>query len=320
MNNKCYEYKDLVDGNIDIDIEDEYDDIFILSASFEERVTTIVSKLKENYKCGNCIVYFNEDNELYEDNLLIIQEIMRKKVEYPIISVKGSHRDVFLKHEAMVNIANYCKEHQRTDTTNIAIDITGFSKIDLIVLLDFLTTYINNPRIKLIYVSPIEHGDWLSKGHLGTCNIPGFCGNYDPLKNTKLIILTGFETERAKNLIEEYQPQEVYLGLSNPPVQPEFGNINIELQKELLSYPNVTKFDFSAKDIAECYVSLCNIIRENANYNLVIAPLCTKLSAVACFKVAKENPNIQLVYCYPQEYNYEKYSKGALKAFVEYLN
>ena len=320
MTMKCFELNELKDDSINIDLEGESDDILILSASFEERGLTLAKKLDDKYRCENCIIYYNEDNQNYYDNLVFLESTMRDKTVNRINIYKGSHRDAKIKNTAMNEIADFCRKHKGVDSTNVAIDITGFTKIDLIVLLDFLVAYIDNMKIKLIYVSPKEHGDWLSKGFSGICNIPGFCGNYDILKKTALIILSGFEKDRPKNLIEEYEPQEVYLGLSNPAVQDKFGQINRDLQEELLSCSNVKTFDFSAKEMSECYEVVRALVEKlKDEFNIVIAPLCTKLSAVACFKVAKEYPNIQLIYCYPQEYNYDSYSLGSRKVFVEYV-
>lgn len=321
MNKTCYEIKNGEEKTIDIDLNGEFDDIFIFAASFEERGATIANRLDKNYKCKNCIVYYNEDNQYYEENLNTIKEQMTSRTLNPIKEIKGNHRDTKIKYSSMIELAEYCRQNKGQSVTNVVIDITGFTKIDLIVLLDFLTAYVDDLNVKLLYVSPEEHGDWLSKGHSTICNIPGFCGNHDVLKKTALIVLSGFEKERAKNLIEEYEPHEVYLGFSSPGVQPEFELKNKELQSELLNYPNVTSFDFSAKEMSTCYESIRRLVDEIIDdYNIVIAPLCTKLSAVACFKVAKDYPDIQLVYCFPQEYNYVSYSYGSKKIFVEYVN
>ncbi len=320
MSEKSFELDEVIQENFCIDINGEKDDIFIIAASFEDRGKAVEIYLKESYRCKNTIIYYNEDNQNYEKNMDAIEKVLKIKTENQLLKVKGNHRNIKRKNEAMSEIADFCKKYSNQEITNIAIDITSFSKIDLIVLMDYIITYIEKVNIKLIYVSPTEHGEWLSKGYSEICNVVGFSGNFDVLKPVALIILSGFEKERPVNLIEAYEPQEVFLGVSNPAVQDAFGRRNIDSQLELLDYSNVQKFDFSARDIKECYNNIENVVKEKSDqYNIVLAPLCTKLSTVACFLVAKKYPDLQLVYCYPQEYNYESYSRGIKKLFIEYL-
>lgn len=321
MNKKSYGFDEIKLGDFNIDLNGETDDIFIIAASFEERGTAVVSYLKDDYKCKNAIIYYNEDNCNYSKNLALIKEHLKQRSENELVVKEGSHRNIQKKNEIMTEIAEYCKKHVSEETANIAVDITSFSRIDLIILLDYLVSYIENVKIKLIYVSPEGHGEWLSKGYSEISNIAGFCGGFDVLKPTALIILSGFEKERPMNLIEAYEPQEVFLGFSNPAVQEAFGERNANSQAELSNFPNVQQFNFSARDIKECCDNIEGIIKEKIiDYNIVLAPLCTKLTAVACFLLAKKYPEIQLVYCYPQEYNYETYSIGMSKLFVEYLD
>lgn len=321
MNKESYGFDEIKLEDFSVDLNGEKDDVFIIAASFEERGRAVISYLKDNYMCKNAIIYYNEDNYNYSDNLTLIEKHLNKRCENKLVIKEGSHRNIQKKNKIMAEIADYCKEHVNREITNIAIDITSFSRIDLIILLDYLVSYIENVKIKLIYVSPEEHGEWLSKGYSEISNIAGFCGDFDVLKPTALIILSGFEKERPINLIEAYEPQEVFLGFSNPAVQEAFGERNANSQAELSNFPNVQQFNFSARNIKECYDNIARIVEEKiSHYNIVLAPLCTKLTAVACFLLAKKYSEIQLVYCYPRKYNYETYSSGMSKLFIEYLD
>lgn len=318
---KVYNFNDIMVDDFSIDLYGEKDDIFIIGASFEERGVALKYYLNDDYRCKSAIIYYNEDNCNYEKNLELIENILKEKVQNEVIKKEGSHRNILKKNKVMTEIAEYCKEHENVeDVTNIVIDITSFTRIDLIIILDYIKSYLSNVIIKLIYVSPKEHGKWLSKGYTEISNIAGFSGCYDVLKPVALIILSGFEKERPLNLVEAYEPQKVFLGLSNPAVQDAFGKRNAKAHCELLSHPNVQKFDFSASDIKLCYDDVEKIIKDQRNdYNIVVAPLCTKLSTIACFLLAQKYQEIQLVYCYPQEYNCETYSSGMNKLLIDYL-
>lgn len=321
-NKKVYEFDEIISGDFSIDLHGEEDDIFIIGASFEERSTALKNYLKEEYRCKNAIIYYNDDNVDYEMNLEQIKNTLQEKVQDELIILEGSHRDIFKKNKTMIEIAEFCKSHKNEKGgTNIAIDITSFTRLDLIIILDYIKSYLDEVIIKVIYVSPMEHGDWLSKGYTEISNIIGFSGCYDVLKPTALIILSGFEKERPLNMVEAYEPQKIFLGLSNPAVQDSFGKRNATVNCELLHYPNVSKFDFAASDIELCYYSIEQIIVDNIKEcNVVVAPLCTKLSTIACFLLARKYPEVQLIYCYPLEYNYVSYSKGVKKIIIDYLN
>ena len=317
---KCLEFDEICLENMDINLIEEKDDIFIVSASFEERASALQYYLDDDYKCKLGIIYVNEDNVAYEGSLNTIKKFLEKKCNGNLKVQMSSHRNIEKKNQAMLEIVNYCKEYIN-EGINITIDVTCFSRIDLIVLLDYITSYIKNSKIKIIYSSPVRHGEWLSRGYSEISNIIGFPGVFDASKSTALVVLSGFEVERPLNFIEEYEPDKIFLGVSNPAVLDEFGKRNYLVQRGLLDLSNVCEFEFSARNINECLNNLENIVtKEINNFNIVLAPLCTKMTTVASFIFARRHPEVQLAYCYPQEYNVTDYSSGIKQIFVDSIN
>ena len=316
---RSFKYEDVRQKNIHL--YDTKDDIFIVAASFEERASALQYYLSDNYKCEMGIIYVNEDNSGYEEYLKIIESNLAEKCNVKMIVQMSNHRILEKKNNAMLQIVNYCREYEKNDEVRIAIDITCFSRIDLIILLDYITSYIKNSNIKLIYSSPLQHGEWLSRGYSEINNIIGFSGIFEVEKPTALVVLSGFEADRPLNFIDVYEPDKIFLGISNPAILDEFGQRNLLIQKGLFDLSNVSAFNFSARNIGECLNNLEeNIAREINNYNIVIAPLCTKLTTVATFLFAKRHPEVQLAYCYPQEYNVKDYSVGIKHIFIDCIN
>lgn len=74
---------------------------------------------------------------------------------------------------------------------------------------------------------------WLSKGVRIIRSVVGYSGDMSPIKDLLLIILVGFEYERAQTLIEVFEPNKLYLGMALP----------TDSHNKLLSEINLRNFD-----------------------------------------------------------------------------
>jgi hypothetical protein len=152
-------------------------------------------------------------------------------------------------------------------------------------------------------------------------NIMGFAGTQLPALPTVLVILSGFEPERTTRVIEEHEPSKVLLGIGNPPTDKSFLERNVkEQQKLILARQDVERFDFPADSVVACASRLEEIIAKYVGaYNIIIAPMSTKVSTLAAMIVAEHHSDIQLTYCLPGEYNVDSYSKGVKMVLSEEL-
>ena len=232
------------------------------------------------------------------------------------------HRDLDEKMKAidslMSDLRNVIQEEE--NIMRIAIDTTCFTRIDLLIILDHLYDLFPNSIIKIIYIRPKDHAnDWLTRGYSGIESILGFAGSYDYLKKTLLVILSGFEEERPRNFIDEYEADCVFFGTSEKnPTKDQFGKRAQQVQRQFLCFDSISSFNFSANSIHQCFEDLETTLSPYlSNCNIVIAPLCTKLSVVAAFLMAKKYPHIQLAYCFPKEYNWRNYSSGMDEIYIQ---
>jgi hypothetical protein len=174
--------------------------------------------------------------------------------------------------------------------------------------------------IRVLYVSPTDHGPWLSRGFRNVRNVVGFSGVHDPTQPTVLVVLTGFEPDRVLKVIDEHEPRKVLMGIGDPPTTDRFLARNIAEQQLVLSRQDVEEFRFSAANIQECYEQLRGILEPYlVSNNVVIAPMSTKLSTLAVLLLTEQFPQVQITYCVPGEYNVREYSSGAKDLFVEVL-
>lgn len=308
-------------------------DILITSVSFEERCTAICTYLKTKEKLKHVFLYRNMDVSVFENEQE--KEACKKKIDgyHDMIDhsleelditctlFESKHRNSDARIEKISEMIDKIKEIRESQLINcIAIDATCFTRIDLVVLLDYLFDCIQDVCIKIIYIRPANHAeDFLSKGYSGIESILGFAGSYDYLKKSLLVIMAGFEEERPRSFIEEYEADSILFGTSeNKPTKIEFGKRTELLRSKFMGISEIECFDFSANSVYDCLNDLEKALNHYLpKYNIIIAPLCTKLSVVAAFLFAKKHQQIQLAYCYPEEYNWRAYSSGMDSVYIE---
>lgn len=310
--------------------------ILISSISFEDRCVAMCEYLKAKGNVRKVILYKNLDVSVFNsvsekescDSILNkhLENIQAhlKAITIPFDLFESKHRNLKEKMNSINNLISLVTEEVRNDSDIkcIGIDSTCFTRIDLLIILDYLYEKFPQLAIKIIYIRPKDHADdWLTRGYSGIDNILGFAGSTDYLKKNLLVIMSGFEIERPRNFIDEYEADLVLFGSSsNNATKDAFGERTKKIQNIFLQSGNIEPFFFAANSIHQCLEDLeKKLLPFFPEYNIIIAPLCTKLSVIATFLFAKKYPQIQLTYCYPKEYNWKNYSVGMDEIFIEDL-
>lgn len=212
----------------------------------------------------------------------------------------------------------------------IAIDITAMSHELLAVLLGLLNNLKVLHRVTLLYIGASEYsynskGDdiWLSRGVQDIRSILGFPGSMLPSKKLHLLVMAGFEAERASQAIMRYEPASISIGRGRREhsVSEEhynnnrifFNKLNKFVQEQKLYNENVFQFEFSCVDPWQTKKELLEHLGQLPDLeqkNVVVCPLNTKLSTAGAVFAALERPEIQLCYLEPVEYNTQGYAKA----------
>jgi len=202
------------------------------------------------------------------------------------------------------------------DKIKIAIDFSVMVKPYYFLLLRYLYEYIKPQRIFLIYTEPASYNQKLpffsnktrntfTKGRIDTCEIPTFSGQNYLSKTTALIILLGFEGQRATEIVNSISQQMIIPVNGFPSYRPEFKDISILSNDDL--FKEESTFDAlqyaPSHDPFETYNVLKTILMKHQDKNnIAIAPLGTKPMALgACF-LGLEFRECRIVYPYPLEY------------------
>lgn len=317
-------------------LENISDDVFITSVSFEDRCLALEKYISSNYSVKLAIIVFNgelvndSDNNsehLYVDECrTLVQKNLEKieehlgKCSMKIINEESSSLDTVKQINIIKKICEQIQDSSDNETINITIDITSFNRDQLITLLYYMRSTMPNSNIRIIYISPIKHGEWLTKGFRDIRNVIGFPGIHRSSLPTALVVLSGFEPDRVLMLIDEHEPSKVLLGFGDPPIKEMFLDLNVSKQKFVLDKQSVENFLFPADQILGCMANLIKVFEElHDYYNIILAPMSTKLSVIASFLATENSPDIQITYCVPSEYNYKLYSSGIEDVFVEML-
>lgn len=210
---------------------------------------------------------------------------------------------------------------QREEKT-VIIDISTFTHEALLILIRLIYDNRNSFEcIKCLYngASSYSYGDrfermWLSKGCRDVRNVMGYPGKIAPKMKDHVIVLTGFEMERATRMVELLSPDKLTLANGNEPTEEEHDEVMKFFRGEFDRWKNnflgilEQPLSFSCRDVEKTI----NILKEKTKGgedNFILVPLNTKLSTIAVGIVALSNTDIQVCYAIPEMYNMENYSE-----------
>jgi hypothetical protein len=217
----------------------------------------------------------------------------------------------------VVRLAN-----QRAGMSDTIIDISSFRREELLMLLAIFRQS-NTPKdtkCELVYVATKDMSDTLSNDVIGHRSVIGYAGEMWPSRQTRLVVLMGFEIHRARSIIENYEPAEIVLGMGreSESINPALHGVNLSFFKELRrqSANVISTFEFSARDPLMVASELESAVPYDVESNVVIAPLNTKLSTLGAGLYALNHPTVQVCYAAVREYNESKYSTPDEFAYV----
>ena len=287
-------------------------DALLCCASFEERCRVIPEAMEVD-KISHIWVSFNREFErLSQPNLEALKNryrgcctVMELDATNPIVTA-----DSFAKH---------LEELCRIPSARIVVDITSFTRESLLILIKFLSERLSEDQaLEFLYLRAKEYsvGDapqhkWLSKGNREVRSVLGFPGAMVPSRGNHLIVLVGFEDERALSVVRECEPSLISLGVGD---ETEWATAphqatNITRLRRLQSMLGAVRvFEFRGYDAKSTKRTVQELIESEHAYNTVLAPMNTKISTLGAAMVALEDESIQVCYAQADVYNTRNYS------------
>jgi hypothetical protein len=297
--------------------------LYICSASFETRCLS-VAKNVDSCIIGHTMLIYNSECLTYikpnRDELENIFDNKSTLVEFrqsdPIFSADNIKMSLT---ELVTRGTGY----------SILLDITTFTHEILLILIRLFQIVCPNADIMCIYANASEYNStskndekWLSKGVGEIRSVLGYSGNMLPVQKTHLIVIVGYEFERAASIINTLEPNSLSLGYgrstnATTEKNKEANEHYLNLVRQMAaSYSDITQFEIKCDDPFETYNELTKQVSLKKDKNVLIVPLNNKISTLGVAFAAIKNSNIQLCYAPALIYNYINYSNPGTNCYI----
>ena len=304
-------------SNIEHHLGKETIDAFICCASYESRCLSIAKNLLLP-KDAHAVIFVNRDFlSVAKDNLKSLEGIFERHHKSYEVYQLDTCNPLFTSDQIVKGFTDLLKTK---DVRRFVIDVTSFTRESLLIMLKYFHYF--KPEgviVDLVYSNAKEYsvGDsvekkWLSSGHKEVRSVLGYPGLLLPSKQNHLIVLVGFENDRALTLVHECEPAKITLGIPDETEWPTSPHQDTNIDR-LLRLKNVVgkvnDFTFRGYDAKATKSSIQKIINQDHKYNTIIAPMNTKISTIGAAMVALEDENLQICYSQADAYNIANYSE-----------
>lgn len=291
-------------------------DIFIQCCSFEERTDRVIKSINIK-KSGETYFIFkyvdesktNLRDKNYEEILNYLSKLTNNY--HTILCESFSPTDGILQFKSLLNSLSLTLTGQK-----IHLDISCFSKLYLILLLKYIESC-NPLTIRLFYTEPEEYAvKWdepLTYGLVDVVSMPAFGGHYLQDRESLLVLLLGFDGDRAYGIWERFAPHRTIILIGKPSIRESWEGRVEKFNKRLMDrLPKESIYYLDSINPDSVQSSIAKIISKyNKKYNIMISPLGPKPQLLGCYLAIRDNKNIQLVYAFPKSYNERYFTKSA---------
>ena len=284
-------------------------DLLITCASFEDRCLCASLALPAQQIRSTIIFFIEEFSSSSSGNKSKLLSHFNKAQEISL-----PHNDPRRTADEIVDVIT----QSLSDHENILVDISTFTRESLLILIKALEEKKQpHQKFQLVYTGATEYDSTnLSYNPIELRSVMGYIGEMKPAIPLHLVIMLGFEYERAQQVIDSYEPDYISIGYGSKAesISLDSHKLNIEFKKKLVSIYTgnvINKFEHSLVDPFDVEDKLAKIIDQKTDYNTVIVPLNNKISTVGAALLAIKRPEIQICYTQMGKYNFENYSRAS---------
>lgn len=288
-------------------------DLFICSSGFENRCLNIIKNL-EMSNVANTLIYNIDD--FYKENIKNAKQMQSlSKNSVNIINIKYKEPEVTFKTIRETVQKYFINKPIR----NVLVDITTFTHEHLLMLYRIINEYKTKEMcVSYCYTTAkkysLENDDnmWLTKGSGDIRSVIGYPGYSDLLKGNHLIVILGFEIERIKKIIDNYDCEKItfLVGSCDESISNTHYCVNNKICKEMIENNcNINFIEISLVDAHKTKKQIATYIESLSKYNITIIPMNNKISTIGAAMLALEKRDIRLCYIPADEYNKDNYSQ-----------
>ncbi len=205
---------------------------------------------------------------------------------------------------------NSCLNKLKADDI-VHVDISTMPRDIIWTLLFFLNQRSNHVLIRY-YQPKSYHGAWLSKEPYSPRLLLKHSGIIELGKPQCVVIITGFDEERTRQIVSKFEPQKVILCIQKGAQfhnDTRNGSNQHELMCKSAGVSDITsmEIDFYGEDFGEDAIN--SVISSLSDYNIIISSFGPKPSAIGVYKAYQKHKEVALCYVPCKEYN-KDYCKG----------
>lgn len=277
--------------------------IIISFSSWEDRFLNGQNRLLAEKSPKKLISYFSKDYSEWtnESRLKLANNCADMDVPFTGIELDESPAEAW--KEIVRNLPTLVgpSDHVIVDTSTMPREKIWF----ILWALESITK-----NVSYVYFSPIEYGDWLSRDPQRPRLVFQLSGISQFSKKTALILLVGYDLDRAQQLISFYDPECVYIGLQETGLDSQNDDWMQRNAEKFGDKPNFTLFRLNAVS-NDCGKSgIIDVVEKLSDeYNIIMSSLGPKLTAISLYNIVKERPEIGLTYAPSKEFS-RNYSTG----------
>ncbi len=281
-------------------------DTIITVASWEERFLKGMQRLIAEVKPSKILMFqFVEYAEWSQSNRDTLAALCREKnIEIPdnvpplsFKSPKATWNELGKQVDACVN-----------PNTLITLDISTMPREAIWSICYVLEK--KKAAIQYVYNKPSNYGNWLSRDPDRPRLLYKLAGIQHLGRPTALIIQTGYDVERTKQLVRFYEPQKLVLVLQTGG---QFNNPALNRNKHRDAFDKhrgVEMHDVDGYSFQQMRDTLMEIAKPFLdNYNVILSSLGPKIGALSAYAVKQSLPDVAMSYAASNEFNRE-YSNG----------
>ncbi len=300
-------------------LKDEYD-IFICSASFESRCLSIPKKFRRKSFDKVLIIENASGSDLLSKNADALTSFFKPNTE----RIRVNLSDPLDIADKIINSIKFSSKK-----INILIDITTFTHEVLLICLKYLNCLKRIKSVTCVYVNADSYcpnfqinQKWLSEGSKGVHSILGYPGMLLPSQKTHLVVVVGYEYNRAFSVISAIEPSSITLvyGSDDSTTTEKDKGANQHYKKLLenmaFEYSNIESIEIPCNDPDASADRLSLLFERHADKNIIVVPMNNKMTTLGLFLSVAQNEFVQICYSQALVYNENNYSEPGETCYI----
>jgi len=297
------------------------DAVFLACVTEEDRSRGILERSVNWRPFQTVFVTYSGDNPRRDGQLTLVKELIQdRSMEHVFTECDESFPAKCLKKQIdALSLLGGATKHP------LVIDISVFTKRNLLMLWQWLDDIKAWDRVTVVYSEPdsyvVSKYIPLTFGLESLQQIPGSPGVADCSRPVHLVLLLGYEGDRALAVYERIQPMQTTLFVPHPPYRPDWEGRTEEFNNDLLNLTgnqHVKRVDAIDPEATANMLRLTIGPGDSRSQNaVVICPLGTKPQTLGVFEYLREARDPPaVIYANPMRHNKSFFSEGIGQSWI----